>query len=440
MRSTVAAWILIACCTVTASADHPTAVKALIITGDHPGSWQATTSTISEVLTAAGHAVDVLEEPGSNLTQDKLADYDVLVLNYQPTEVGANANPASVWNPENHRALIDAVAGGTGLVVLHHASAAFDDQSAVSDRYTELIAGGRRRGAAKTVPRDLHVTIQENHPITRGIQSFHHGADSLVRSPQIANGAQVLATVFDDAEQDEPVLWVNHFGKGRVVHNLLGHDATSLKREGCAKLLVGCVTWAGEKGFRMIFDGETLEGWEGNLRYWSVRNGAIVGTRPSWKSMPVHDFLCTVEDFRDFELRIEAKVIGQRNSGIVVRTNKQRYSYPIIGYEIDMGVMRWGWVYEEGGPRQVLNRDQQAAVQPKIKQVLRPGDFNDVVVRCIDNRIEAWINGVPFGFVDTKQEAARKMRQGKIGLQLHSGKPQIVSFRNIRVKELSADK
>ncbi|MFP6765608.1 MAG: family 16 glycoside hydrolase, partial [Planctomycetaceae bacterium] len=306
--------------------------------------------------------------------------------------------------------------------------------------YGQMIAGGRRGGARTDGPHALKVTIQKDHPVTRGIRSFRLPADKLVHAPRITEDSQVLATAFDDREQDEPVVWVNHYGKGRVVHNLLGHDATSMKSDGFAQLLIGCVEWAGEKGFRMIFDGKTLDGWEGNLRYWSVENGAIVGTNPSWKPMAVHDFLCSVEDFEDFELRIEAKVIGQRNSGIVVRTFKQRYSYPIAGYEVDMGVMRWGWIYEEGGPRQVLNRDVQKELQPKIQAAVRQGEFNDVVVRCVDNRIDAWINGVPFGFTETKKDVARKLRKGKIGLQLHDGKPQVVTFRNIRVKDLSRDR
>ena len=52
------------------------------------------------------------------------------------------------------------------------------------------------------------------------------------------------------------------------------------------------------------------------------------------------------------------------------------------------------------------------------------------------NRIQGWINGIGFEFVETNEQAARKMRKGKIALQLHEGKPQVVSFRNIRVKEL----
>ena len=46
------------------------------------------------------------------------------------------------------------------------------------------------------------------------------------------------------------------------------------------------------------------------------------------------------------------------------------------------------------------------------------------------------MNGVPFEFVETDAEALKILRKGTIGLQLHEGKAQLVSFRNIRVKEL----
>jgi len=422
-------WILLAFATATAYAEKPTAVNALIVTGIRDQS----TTVLRETLTNAGHRVHVTQEPSADLNRENLAAYDVLVLKDNSTGEGV------AWTPENLQAVAAVVQEGTGLVVLHQASAGFNDDSTGSGEYGRMIAGGRRGGAKTDGPRDLDVTVQLDHPVTRGIGSFRQSSDKLVRSPQISQGSRVLATVFDGGEQDEPVVWVNHYGNGRVVHNLLGHETASMKSDGFAQLLIGCVQWAGEKGFRMIFDGKTLDGWEGNLRYWSVKNGAIVGTNPSWKPMVAHDFLCTVADFDDFELRIEAKVIGQRNSGITVRTVKQRYKYPIAGYEVDMGVMRWGWIFEEGGPRQILNRDVQKELQPKIQAALKQGDFNDVVVRCIDNRIDAWINGVPFGFSETKQDVAQRLRKGKIGLQLHDGKPQVVSFRNIRVKELSRD-
>jgi len=410
--------------------------KVLIITGDHGHKWKETTPILKDILTKAGHKVDVTETPRLDLTSSKLAAYDALLLNYKDTGAGAKANPDSVWSDANRTAFAGAVKAGAGLVVFHHASSAFTDGSEWSQEFEQITAGGWRKQGHHGPMKEFTVTAQQDHPITRGISSFKHGRDELYQNSLITDGSEVLVTAFDGQEFDEPMVWVNHYGKGRVVQNALGHDPIAMQGEGFQKLMVNCVEWAGEKGFRMIFDGKTLAGWEGNLRYWSVQNGAIVGARPSYQAMPWHDFLCTVEEFDDFELRLEAKVIGQRNSGVVVRTNQVKYSYPIKGYEIDMGVFRWGWIYEEGGKRQLLNRAVQEELQPKITSVLRQGDFNDLVVRCEGSRIRAWMNGVPFEFVETDAEALKILRKGTIGLQLHEGKAQLVSFRNIRVKEL----
>ncbi len=418
-------------------ADEISAPKALIITGDHENNWQETTSALKGILAEAGQVVDVTETPRVDLTSEKLAAYDVLLLNYKDTSRGAKANPDSVWTDANKQAFGDAVKAGAGLVVTHGASSAFIDDTKWIGEFQNLAAGGWRKNVSRRKIHELTLTVQHDHPITRGMTSLSHGRDQLHQNLFVTEGSKVLVTAFDGREMDEPVVWVNRYGKGRVVQSALGHDAAAMKADGFRTLLVRCVKWAGEKGFRSIFDGKTLNGWEGNLRYWRVEKGAIVGgslTRP----MPFHDFLCTVEEFEDFELRLEAKVVGQRNSGVCVRTHRLKYSYPIMGYEIDMGVFRWGWIYEEGGPRRILNKAVQGELQPKIQKVLRQGEFNDFVIRCEGPRIRAWMNGVPFEFVETDKDAARKLRDGTIGLQLHEGKPQEVSFRNIRVKELSA--
>ncbi|MEM7476328.1 MAG: ThuA domain-containing protein, partial [Planctomycetota bacterium] len=379
----VTALVLISSHSSSIRADNPMAVKALIVTGDGAEQWKESSALLQKSLEAAGHEVEVTEEPGRDLTNEVLADFDVLVLNYRPTEAGAKANPQSVWTDAGKKAFADAVRSGTGLVVMRSASSAFNNDSTWAKEYTQMIAGGMRKGSRLGAARELAVTIQEDHPVTRNANAFAVGPGGLVLSPRITDGSRVLATAFDGREQDEPVVWVNQFGGGRVVHNLLEQNLDAMQGEEFAKLFEGGVAWAGEKGFRMIFDGKSLEGWEGNLRYWSVKDGAIVGTRPSWKFMPYHDFLCTVEEFKDFELRIEAKVIGQRNSGIVVRTKRQRYTYPIKGYEVDMGVFRWGWFYEEGGTRQVQKGQVQNEVKHKIQSSLRKGYLNYFLVSCI---------------------------------------------------------
>ncbi len=436
MRMLLVTLSIVALTSCAALAENPTAVKALIITGDHGHQWKETTPILKQILIEAGHTVDVTETPRLDLTPENLDTYDVLVLNYKDTKAGASENPDSVWSDANKKAFADAIHSGTGLVVYHHASSAFTDDSPWSQQFEEITAGGWRKQGHHGPMKEFTVTAQVYHPVMKGITSFQHGRDELYQNSLITDGSEVIVTAFDGDRFDEPVVWVNHYGKGRVVQNTLGHDPIAMEGEGFRKLMVNCVEWAGEKGFRMIFDGKTLDGWEGNLRYWSVENRAIVGARPHYQSMPVHDFLCTVEEFDDFELRLEAKVIGQRNSGVTVRTNKKRYSYPIEGYEIDMGIKLWGVIFEEGGTRGPVNRDAQEELQPKIDRVVRRGDFNDFVIRCEGNHIKAWLNGVYYDFVETDPQALKKLRSGTIGLQLHSGKPQIVSFRNIRVKEL----
>ncbi len=438
MRMLLATLSFLALTSAVALGDAPTTTKVLIITGDHEDPWEETTPVLEQILTNAGHEVDVTQKPRLDLKPEKLEAYDLLLLNYSDTGPGATANPDSVWTDANKQAFAGAIKAGTGLVVLNHASAAFSDDSDWSKNFARITAGGWRRQGVLGDVREFPVTVQRDHPITRGISSFNHGRDELFQNSLITEGSKVLVTGFNGKEQDQPVLWVNSYGKGRVVQYTLGHDPIAMQGNGFRKLLVRSVAWAGEKGFRMLFDGKTLAGWEGNSRYWSVENGAITGQGPSWRAMPFHEFISTIEEFADFELRLEAKVIGQRNSGVTVRTRREplRLTHVVKGYEIDMGMQRWGWVYEEGGTRRLLNRDVQDELQPKVREVLRQGEFNDFVIRGEGNRIRAWINGVAFEYVDTDAKLAQEMRKGTIGFQLHNGPPQIVSFRNIRIKEL----
>src|SRR5947209_7957556 len=97
-------------------------IKVLIITGDHGHAWKETTPFLKGFLTKAGMAVDVTETPAKDLTSENLAKYDVLLLNYKDTR---NGRPDTRWSDENKQAFADAVRGGKGLVVYHHASSAF---------------------------------------------------------------------------------------------------------------------------------------------------------------------------------------------------------------------------------------------------------------------------------------------------------------------------
>lgn len=234
-------------------AEDAPAVKVLIITGDHGHNWKETTPVLKDLLTRAGHKVDVTESPSKDLTADKLGKYDVLLLNYRNTPKGAKDNPASVWSDDNKKAFTEAVKGGKGLVVYHHASSAFVGTSEFDKEFEKIIAGGwRKQGNHGKMHKFTVSQRNKEHPITKDLPEFEHGRDELYQNSLIPKGSEILYTAYSDKEKDpkntgkpEPVVWVATYGKGRVYHNSLGHDAEAMKSsDGFAVLMVRGVEWA----------------------------------------------------------------------------------------------------------------------------------------------------------------------------------------------------
>jgi uncharacterized protein len=224
--------------------------KVLIITGDHGHNWKETTPFIKDLLTKAGMQVDVTETPHKDLTADNLAKYDVLFLNYKDTK---NGGPDTVWSDENKKAFADAVNGGKGLVVYHHASSAFVGGSEFDKEFEKIIAGGWRKQGNHGKKHEFTVTMRKkDHPITKDMPAeFAHSIDELYQNSVMLPGAVVLATAYSDksidpknSDKHEPVVWVAEFGKGRVCENVLGHDVAAMQDKGFQTLLIRCVEWA----------------------------------------------------------------------------------------------------------------------------------------------------------------------------------------------------
>jgi type 1 glutamine amidotransferase len=225
-------------------------IRVLIITGDHGHAWKETTPFLKELLAQAGMKVGVTETPARDLTAENLARYDVLLLNYKDTNKGG---PDTRWSKANQTAFADAIRGGKGLVVYHHASSAFTGSGEFDREFEKIIAGGWRRQGNHGKRHEFTVTIRKaDHPITRGLPTeFAHANDELYQNSVMFPDSAVLATAFSDKKIDpkntgrhEPVVWVARYGKGRVCENVLGHDVTAMRSSGFKALLVRGVEWA----------------------------------------------------------------------------------------------------------------------------------------------------------------------------------------------------
>ena len=187
------------------------------------------------------------------------------------------------------------------------------------------------------------------------------------------------------------------------------------------------VSAADEPGYRSLFNGTDLAGWDGDTTLWKVADNTIVGDSPGIKH---NQFLCTKEEFGDFELKLEFRVKdGGGNTGVQFRTKKLPNTTEVSGYQADLGEKYWGCLYDESRRNKVL---VQAA--PELEPVLKKSDWNEYTIRAERDHITLKINGVTT--VDYKEADADIARSGIVALQVHSGGPMRVDFRNIRIKPL----
>jgi hypothetical protein len=184
---------------------------------------------------------------------------------------------------------------------------------------------------------------------------------------------------------------------------------------------------ADEPGYRSLFNQKDLSGWEGDTTLWKVEDQALVGDSAGIKQ---NQFLCTKAEFGDFELKLEFRVKdGAGNTGVQFRTQKIPNTTEVSGYQADIGEKYWGCLYDESRRNQVL-----AQAPPELENVLKKGDWNEYTIRAEGDQITLKINGLTT--VDYKERNAEIPRSGIIALQVHSGGPMRVDFRNIRLKPL----
>ena len=185
-----------------------------------------------------------------------------------------------------------------------------------------------------------------------------------------------------------------------------------------------------------LFDGKTLNGWEGNTNNWRVEDGAIVA---GWleRKQPHNEFLATTRQFGDFELRLEYKLQGSNgfvNGGVQFWSQRVPNDFEVSGYQADLGADTDGNLYDESR----RNRNLATPSEKTRQQVLRPGDWNDYRICAQGAHIVLWLNGVKT--VDYTESDPSIARRGIIALQIHGGAYTKVQYRNLVLEELPPDK
>jgi Domain of Unknown Function (DUF1080) len=178
-----------------------------------------------------------------------------------------------------------------------------------------------------------------------------------------------------------------------------------------------------------FFDGKTTAGWEGLPEYWSVKDGAIVGsTAPGGAKF--NTFLCSTRKYKDFELSFQVRLKdGGGNSGVQIRSEVvDKAKFVVKGPQADIAKGYWGSLYGEKMPEGML----RAANSAEVNKVLKPADFNSYSVKCVGQHVTIKVNDL----TTVDQDFPALPAEGIIAWQLHQGPAMEVTFKDIVFKEL----
>jgi Domain of Unknown Function (DUF1080) len=226
-----------------------------------------------------------------------------------------------------------------------------------------------------------------------------------------------------------------------------------------------------EKGFISIFDGKTLNNWEGDSKYWRVENGNLVGEITPETLLKTNSFIIWKGgEPSNFELKGEFNITEKGNSGINYRSEKLTdIPYALKGYQADIdGANRYtGQNYEERGRTTLAYRGQKTSISPQnnamkpedvkakvknnawsdlkvegslgnsdsLKTKIKNQDWNSFHLIIKGNHLQHYVNGILMSDV-TDNDVINGKSKGIIGVQVHVGPPMKVQYRNLRLKQL----
>lgn len=216
-------------------------------------------------------------------------------------------------------------------------------------------------------------------------------------------------------------------------------------------LLVRTAAAAEEPVFQPLFDGKTLDGWKApNMTFWSVEDGAITAKITKEHPCSVNQYLVWREPMDDFELKMQFRITGSpgTNSGFQFRS-RLLPNHDMAGYQMDNN-RDTPWLarlYEEHGRDTLAFRGKKAVIgadgRTTLSDIPEAGgapwfkleEWHEYHLICQGPRLTLKVNGrLAAEVIDG--DAKKQAMSGLLGLQLHSGPPMVVQFRDIQLKRL----
>jgi quinoprotein glucose dehydrogenase len=215
-----------------------------------------------------------------------------------------------------------------------------------------------------------------------------------------------------------------------------------------------------------LFDGATLNGWVhmNGAHTFTVEDGAIVG-RTVESSASMNSFLCSLQEFDDFELELDTMIDGITNSGIQIRTQVRPVQGTGRGFESAPGRVNGPQVeirrFYKGQPAAGLLYGEALGTgwlssQEKIDtghpHFVDEG-WNRLRIVARGPRIQTWVNGHLIEDV-SNEEVYKTHKKGFIGLQIHglserevtmpihagsgvtTSQPLVIKWRDIRIRAI----
>lgn len=205
---------------------------------------------------------------------------------------------------------------------------------------------------------------------------------------------------------------------------------------------------AAEPGFRSLFNGQDLVGWDGNPAVWSVRDGAITGATQGPESLPYNQFIIWRGGIvKNFELHAKLRQTGN-NSGIQYRSKELPAVGPwsMGGYQCDAHsrLSSNGKLYEELGRTTLAENGQSVVIDPQgVRWLVAEHEpitvdsaaYNDFTIIAEGNHVIHKINGhVTVEVWDFETKA--RQPEGLLAIQIHRGPAMTAQVKEILFKEL----